>query len=90
MPIEDPMVSFIFLLVTFNLWYTFSSNIDENIFDDDAKAMNVNMSVVLIFLYILFKHYYKLSTSDALLRAIALTGASGIFMVTAPMYVYIG
>lgn len=89
-PVVDPIVSFIFLLVTFNLWYTFSSNIDENIFDDNAKALNVNLSVVLIFLYILFKHYYKLSTSDSLLRAIALTGASGIFMISAPMYAYIG
>ena len=88
MPMEDPIVIFIFLVVTFNLWYTFSSNIDEDIFDDNAKALNINMSVVLIFTYILFKHYYKLNTSDALLRAIALTGASGVFMVTAPMYVY--
>jgi hypothetical protein len=89
MPMEDPIVSFIFLIVTFNLWYTFSSNIDEEIFSEDSKALNINMSVVLIFMYILFKHYYKLSTSDALLRAIALTGASGVFMVTAPMYAYI-
>jgi len=85
---EDPIVLFIFLLVTFNLWYTFSSNVDEYIFDDEAKSANINMSVVLIFTYILFKHYYKFSTSDALLRAITLTGASGIFMMSAPMYMY--
>jgi hypothetical protein len=87
-PMEDPIVLFIFLLVTFNLWYTFSSNVDEYIFDDEAKTANINMSVVLIFTYILFKHYYKFSTADALIRSIALTGASGIFMASAPMYLY--
>ena len=87
-PTEDPIVTFIFLVVTFNLWCTFAANVDEEIFSEDSKALNINMSVVLIFTYILFKHYYKLNTSDALLRAIALTGASGVFMVTAPMYVY--
>ena len=88
-PTEHPVATFIFFLVTINLWYTCSSNIDEELFSKDAKALNINISVVLIFLYILFKHYYKLEWYDALLRACGLTVVSAIFMISAPMYAHI-
>lgn len=88
-PTEHPVATFIFFLVTINLWYTCSSNIDEELFSKDAKALNINISVVLIFLYILFKHYYKFEWYDALLRACGLTVVSAIFMISAPMYAHI-
>ena len=89
-PTENPLVTFIFLIVTFNLWYAFSANVDEETFSEDSKALSVsvNMSVAFILLYILFKHHYKFSTRDSLFRAFGLTGASGVFMMSAPMYVY--
>ena len=88
-PTENPAITFIFFLVTLNLWYVFSSSVDEALFSEDAKALSIIMSVVLIFLYILFKYHYNFNTSDAFFRAIGLTGASVVFMISAPTYEHI-
>jgi hypothetical protein len=61
----------------------FSYEVDVNL-----KTLSTNMSIILVLLYITFKYYYGHSRSDALIKSIGLTGASGIFMASAPMYAY--
>ena len=86
-PIADPLLSFLLVIVTGNLWYTFTS-IDETISNEDTKAFNINISIIFVFSYVLFKYYYNNDNTDTLFRTFMLTGACGIFMVSAPMYAY--
>jgi hypothetical protein len=85
-PTEEPFVIFLLLVVTVNLWYTLSY--EGNVISDESKSISINLSVILVFLYIVFRHYYNNSTSEALMRAVGLAGASGVFMVSAPIYAY--
>ena len=85
-PTEEPFVIFLLLVVTVNLWYTLSY--EGNVISDESKSISINLSIILVFLYIVFRHYYNNSTSEALMRAVGLAGASGVFMVSAPMYAY--
>jgi hypothetical protein len=80
---EEPFVLFLLTIVIANLWYMFSYEVDVNL-----KTLSTNMSIILVLLYITFKYYYGHSRSDALIKSIGLTGASGIFMASAPMYAY--
>jgi hypothetical protein len=85
-PTEEPFVVFLLLVLTGNLWYTFSHG--DNVIDANSKSISVNMSIIFVLLYIIFKRVYGNSTSQALMKSISLTGATGIFMISAPMYVY--
>lgn len=84
MPIEEPFVLFLLTIVIANLWYMFSYEVDVNM-----KTLSTNMSIILVLLYITFKYYYRQSRSESLIKSIGLTGASGIFMMSAPIYAYI-
>jgi hypothetical protein len=86
-PTEEPFVIFLLLVVTTNLWYTLSY--EGNVISDESKSISINLSIIIVFLYMIFRYYYNNSTSEALMRTVALTGASGVFMVSAPMYAYI-
>jgi len=86
-PTEEPFVVFLLLVLTGNLWYTFSHG--DNVIDANSKSISVNMSIIFVLLYIIFKRVYGNSTSEALMKSISLTGATGIFMISAPMYAYI-
>jgi len=83
MTTEEPFVLFLLTIVIANLWYMFSYEVDVNL-----KTLSTNMSIILVLLYITFKYYYGHSRSEALIKSIGLTGASGIFIVSAPIYAY--
>ena len=80
-PKSEPAIALVILYsLIANMWYVFTSK-DEDI-DASFRAVNINTCVIFILTYYYNSLFYNEPVKECLYKAFAISGTSGVFMVT--------